>query len=354
MNIRGILGLVVVMVLMGIGFIFAYTNLIPNQGHGGDNVYIFVNGKSIILQNAINDGDFGDEFYGGGSYVSDVLIGHRGEEIIVNVGGEVKTLQAAINDESLCGTEAETSPSIFDDSYGNTAEEVLVTNSSGSEKTLQEMINAGEFYQCLPGPCFGPAEHASGYELVSFGVYATCRYTVPWDYVVEDSNVIGSSGNLVYSTTQGDRLPANTYGTGLRLNINGERAVYCGDHPQSYLRAVYRIWGNSNVSVNTQSWAEGGCRTGTKYSKLSRTDTFERQDSTTILVNGISRTIDAGASYDVQRVTWNPGDHGSGESYVRVINDACTDYFDVVSYVAEVDEQCDSSKVWIEGYIESA
>ena len=72
------------------------------------------------------------------------------------------------------------------------------------------------------------------------------------------------------------------------------------------------------------------------------------------MVNTNSITINPSASYEVQRVTWNPGDHGSGESYVRVTNDACTDYFDVVSYVAEVDEQCDSSRVWITSYIEPA
>ncbi len=51
---------------------------------------------------------------------------------------------------------------------------------------------------------------------------------------------------------------------------------------------------------------------------------------------------------------WNPADHGSGESYVRIRNDECADYFDIISYVAEIDEQCDSSRVWMEGYIEPA
>jgi len=53
-------------------------------------------------------------------------------------------------------------------------------------------------------------------------------------------------------------------------------------------------------------------------------------------------------------VGWNPADHGSGESYVRIRNDECADYFDIISYVAEIDEQCDSSRVWMEGYIEPA
>ena len=85
-----------------------YSQVIPNPGHGGDEVFIYVNGDSKSLQQAIIDGEFDSDFTGAGSYSDSFIHGHKGEEIIVNVGGAVKSFQDAISDGTLCNFEGGT------------------------------------------------------------------------------------------------------------------------------------------------------------------------------------------------------------------------------------------------------
>lgn len=141
--------LVVILVfLVGISFVIAYSyiNPIPNPGHGGDNVSIFVNGVSKDLQQAIDDGDFSSLFTGGTSS-GGITKGHKGKEIIVNTGGNIKSFQEAINDGSLSSVVAGTSPSDFGSIvHGNNGDEILI-NINSQEKTLQQAINDGDFTQ---------------------------------------------------------------------------------------------------------------------------------------------------------------------------------------------------------------
>lgn len=150
---RNKLVLIVLLVAMVcIGFAIAsytYSQPIPNPGHGGDSVFININGNNTDLQTAINNNEFNSCSITGSSYSLPIIHGHRGEEVIVNVNGTIKTLQEAINDSSLVKAEALTSPSNFGAyNYGNNGDEVLI-NISGVEKTLQQAINNGDFYACF-------------------------------------------------------------------------------------------------------------------------------------------------------------------------------------------------------------
>jgi len=135
--------------LIGVGYVVAYDYLgsIPNPGHGGDNVFIHINGASKDLQQAITNGNFNDCSLIGGSFSGNIVQGHSGEDIIINVGGNIKSLQESINDNSLSSVDSGTSPSNFGDlSHENTGDEILI-DMGGSEKTLQQAINDGDFTQ---------------------------------------------------------------------------------------------------------------------------------------------------------------------------------------------------------------
>ncbi len=341
--------------LVGVGYVIAYTysSPIPNPGHGGDNVFININGSNTDLQTAINNSDFASCSITGSSYSLPIIHGHRGEEIIVNINGTIKSLQQAINDSSIVLAEAGTSPSNFGNVvHGETGDKILI-NINGTEKTLQEAINEGDFYACA-GSCSGTPEHTTGYSIYFLG-----REEGNQGYfekvMVNNSLVVLTDANFIYSTTQGNWLPVDTYNETLRLNITGERAT--GDKDaNSGVKAVYRIYGNQIVAIKSKTWAQDG---GGQNLKLNRLDTFERQNASTILINGNPQTIASGETYQIQIVSWKPpgcggSNYNDGKSYVRVTNDVCTDYFDVTVVVREYDEECDSAWVKIESYIEPA
>lgn len=337
----------IMMLLVGTTFIIAYSQPIPDPGHGGDNVSIYINGVSKNLQQAIDDGDFSSCPITGGTYSGAITKGHKGEEIIVNIGGNIKSFQESINDDSLTSAVAGTSPSNFGNVlHGNTGDETWI-NISGQEKTLQQAINNEDFGACLP--CAGPPVYTDGYSLNYLA-----RNSGSWITLISNSNVISTSAPPTYSTTQGNWLPSNTYTSALKLNVAGTHQV-SNKHPTAAFDVRYRVWGNTRVRVRTRTWAETVCISdGGLRIKLDRTDTFQRQDANTILINGNPRTIAPGNSYNVQVVTWNPANHGMGNSSLGITNDACSDYFDIQQYVIEVDEQCDSSRIQINGYIEPA
>lgn len=166
----------------------------------------------------------------------------------------------------------------------------------------------------------------------------------PWYALVENSLVIASDSYCIYSTSQGAWSPSDTNTRILRLNVDGERNV-TGKDPQSGFQVRYRIWDHTKVRVQTKTWGNHG------QIKLNRVDTFQRESKTSILINGIPYSISIGGSYQVERKNWNPGDHGSGYSYLNVIN-VCSTYFDVQQVVWEYDEQFDSAYAKIDSYME--
>ena len=146
--------IVISLILLTLVIATTYTS-IPNPGHGGDDVYIFINNTEMTLQEAILNNTFNNCSVTGGTYSSLINLGHSGEEIIVNVNGTKTTLQEAINNKKLLSSNnTGTSPAdyagySFPPQY-QTAEEVAVQNSTGeNEKTLQDAINDG-WFECTP------------------------------------------------------------------------------------------------------------------------------------------------------------------------------------------------------------
>ena len=72
--------------------VFAYIQAIPNPGHGGDRIFIAVNGNDTDLQSAIDSGEFSVDYFGGVGYSGDVVFGHTGENIFVRVNDTDKIL----------------------------------------------------------------------------------------------------------------------------------------------------------------------------------------------------------------------------------------------------------------------
>ncbi len=131
------------LILLSVSFVLAYTESIPENGHGGDEFFIVVNGNSISLQDAIDNGEFDLDYVGSGNYSGVINLGHDGGRIMVNVGGVDKDLQDAIDDYSLCLSRSGGSGVYLGNiSFGHSAGEVLLS-SGGVEKSLQTLINEG-------------------------------------------------------------------------------------------------------------------------------------------------------------------------------------------------------------------
>jgi len=155
LEMKKILFLIVLLVVSG--FVFAYSQSIPNPGHGADEVFISVNGNKVDLQSAINSGVFSGNYVGNGNHGS-VASGHS-DNIFVNVGGVNKNLQTAIDDGSLCSSGNGGSGQYSgENKMGHDASKIWV-NFNG-EKTLQAAINAGLFgkprasYSCSGGDVY--------------------------------------------------------------------------------------------------------------------------------------------------------------------------------------------------------
>ncbi|NPE27032.1 hypothetical protein HNV12_03455, partial [Methanococcoides sp. SA1] len=123
-----------------VGLVFAAT---PNPGHDADDIYVTINNKArMSLQDAIDGGEFGMDYVGGGSFGADLDFGH--EEVYVKIGGSSKTLQQAIDDRSLCASGSGGSGGYSGSvSTGHNSDDILV-NFNG-EKSLQQAINQGLF-----------------------------------------------------------------------------------------------------------------------------------------------------------------------------------------------------------------
>ena len=145
-----IISVSIVIVLLAIG-VYAYTQQIPNPGHGADTVLVSVDGYSMNLQEAITHGVLVDGASATQSYTTQAPDpGHTGNNIYVSVNGNEKTLQQAIS-TTLCGSGSHSYSSGI--SLGHSADKILVS-SGGSEMSLQDAINSGEF-------CITCTSHAS-------------------------------------------------------------------------------------------------------------------------------------------------------------------------------------------------
>ncbi|MFH0808337.1 MAG: hypothetical protein V1888_01850 [archaeon] len=123
------------------GFVFAYSQSVPNPGHGADEIFVYINGKVLSLQSAIDLGEFSFNFYSGGGVANQIDFGHN--DVYIDVNGVGKNLQSAINDNSLCLFEGGSGSYSGVKNIGHSADKILV-NFNG-EKNLQSAINQGLF-----------------------------------------------------------------------------------------------------------------------------------------------------------------------------------------------------------------
>ena len=164
---------------------------------------------------------------------------------------------------------------------------------------------------------------------------------------ITNGQVVATDTDIIYSTSSGNWLPTSAISNSQRLSVYGINQAGTGKTPVNSTSCTYRIWYDSKVRIQSKTWGNHARVVG-----LNRTDTFQRGSSTTsILVNGVAVSIAIGSYKEYSRITWNPGDHGSGITYMRVYNKD-PEYFEVVIYVYEVDEESDSDWTKIDSYIE--
>jgi len=195
------------------------------------------------------------------------------------------------------------------------------------------------------------------FSLISFAQEALGKYSLdylarkyssygdtPWHALVQNSLVVDSNdAYCIYSTIQGNWIPSDTRTENLTLNVDGEKNQG-GTEPTSAFQVMYRVWDYTKVVVQTKTWGDHG------QVKLDRVDTFQRESETSILINGVPRSIDIGSGHLIELKTWFPGDQGGGYSYLTLFNVSST-YFDVQQIVWEFDEEYDSAYVKIDSYI---
>ncbi|MBR9701972.1 thrombospondin type-1 domain-containing protein [Candidatus Pacearchaeota archaeon] len=136
----------IIPILILIGFVFAaYSQDIPNPGHGAEDLLISVNGYTMTLQEAIDNDFLVDN---GPSPTSDIyttqtLSGNSADEIFVSIDGIGRSLQNATNLLSLLSSDTPSSYS-SNIAFGHSADEIWVSI-EGNEMTLQAAIDDGEF-----------------------------------------------------------------------------------------------------------------------------------------------------------------------------------------------------------------
>ncbi|MGV8151515.1 MAG: hypothetical protein ACP5OG_00385 [Candidatus Nanoarchaeia archaeon] len=324
----------------------SYTS-IPNPGHGADKIFVKISNENKDIQDLMNSDSFKNCDLSIDADFSSIIHGHNANEIIVNVAGVTKTLAQAIQDKSLLQVNnIGTSPA----SYGSitliqyhTADKIIIKDKLGNEKTLQSAINNGDF-NCLVSGC--QPQPSTGYSLYSFQRQYSTFGISPYVYIISNSLVDSTADRtgVSYYTTQ-DWLPENTYTTTLKLNAQGSYTSN-GKDPRTEYIIKYRIYGNTKVSIQTDTFGEGP--------QLNRLDTIQKKSgfNNIILVNGIEKTIEAEKYYEVDTKSWNPGGSGNGLTYLRVHNPLCQNYVEVEQYVYEYDEEYDTASAGIRSYIE--
>lgn len=139
---KRILCLIIVLFVFNV---YAYEMPIPSPGHGGDEVEIFVNGQTMTIQEAIDDGSMAGVL---GGFVGSVSGRHGANNIFVLVGNQQYSLQTAFNSALFLRTDSfmsRTSDYDLNGLLGHLANTIWV-EVNGAEKTLQGAIDDGDFY----------------------------------------------------------------------------------------------------------------------------------------------------------------------------------------------------------------
>ena len=92
--------IIIILILVLATAVYAYTQLTPNPGHTAEEIYIYIEGVSMTLQEAINIGLFDCDVNIGISSVN-LTLGHNVGKITANIGGNIKDFQQALSDKSL-------------------------------------------------------------------------------------------------------------------------------------------------------------------------------------------------------------------------------------------------------------
>lgn len=308
------------------------SSLIKAQSHDSNEVYIKSNNQDKTLQKAIDDGDFLVCGTSSGNYLGN-FIGHTGENVIVNIGGKITNLQQAINSGEIKNVTKGTSPANFGQiTFGHDSKEVLI-KINGVEKTLQDAINNGDF-ECNP---LCKNEYSEGYSIYSLEKRFSSYGYGKWTILINNSQVISGADQkgITYFSKDGNWTPTTTWAKEGLYNITGQYSQG-GEDPHSQFRVKYRIYGNTSVQIKTETW-------GNNKVKINRTDIFYRKAKDVLEINGVSYKLDAGKSSQLEYAKWNPGDHGSGDSYLNVSNGKCQEYFEIEQSIREYDEENDSS-----------
>ncbi len=174
----------------------------------------------------------------------------------------------------------------------------------------------------------------------------------PWHNLISGGALVDTDSYLIYSTTQGNWTPSPTNTETLRLNADGS-VTASGKHPTVKFGIWYRVYESFKARVYVNGGGNGYPPQTSPSYRGSNNSTYQRQDSTTILVNGTPRTITIGGTYQVYSTTWYCGGYGTGHVTV-VVRNVASNYFDVEVEVYENDEEYDNAGIIMDSYIEPA
>ena len=187
-------------------------------------------------------------------------------------------------------------------------------------------------------------------DTLGYGVYTLKRQYYyyglgGYEDLIHAGAVVETDTSLEYWSDEGEWLPSNSIVQSGKLVVAGEK-TQGGADPRAAFTVRYRVAKDRKVRIKSYTWGNTSAS-----SKIARTDTYQRASDTSILINDTAQTISEGATYVLASANWNPGDHGSGTSYLKVYN-LHPEYFDVELYVYEYDEEYDSAYIKLESWIE--
>ena len=62
-----------------------------------------------------------------------------------------------------------------------------------------------------------------------------------WTIIIQGDSVIAQDADVIYSTTQGNWLPANTKTNSLKLKVAGTKVRYAAKNPRAGIWVMYRV-----------------------------------------------------------------------------------------------------------------
>ena len=261
---KGFVAVVLVLFMVSVGV--AYTQQIPNPGHGGNNILVSVDGYGMTLHEAINKGVLVDGASATKSYTQTLNSGHNAEHIFVSVDGVKKTLQQAIS-TSLCGSGSHSYSSEI--IFGHSASDILVSV-GGSEMSLQDAINGEEFcivcvshasFSCYDNDVYwydscgnreGKREECGNPGCVGGECMAMCTHVTGWrgNKAAYNCNTPVSEGGR--GSGECPFVAARYYEVGQKSNCH----AWCQSHPVSWVgTAVCQYWEGP-----VHGWPEGVSR----------------------------------------------------------------------------------------------